>query len=125
MKKLIMLLAVALLVFTGCKDEDDIFHIAKNPTEINSMDKTNLAPYIAVQTETIKIAGGTAITTYTKNEIYIVGEYNSESYRYTINKSSLDSYNLYYTYLEKNEEIVGEALSASQLGSKLLNLKFN
>lgn len=125
MKKILILMAVMLLAFTGCKDEDDIFHIAKNPTEINSTDKTNLSPYIAVQTETIKIAGGTATTTYTKNEIYIEGEYNSESYKYMINKSSLDRYNLYYTYMEKNEEKVGEALSASQIGAKLLNLKFN
>lgn len=125
MKKILILMAVILLAFTGCKDEDDIFHIAKNPNEINSMDKTNLSPYIAVQTEIIKIAGGTAVTTYTKNEIYIEGEYSSESYRYKINKSSLDRYNLYYTYLEKIEEKVGEGLSASELGAKLLNLKFN
>lgn len=124
MKKIFILMAIMLLAFTGCKDEDDIFHIAKNPTEINSMDKNSLSAAIIIKSELIKAAGGSAVISYTKKEIYIKGEYQGEAYTYMINKGSLDRYNLYFSYKQKiNVEIV-KGVSDSELSRSLDKTNF-
>lgn len=124
MKKILFSMLLLIMGFTACKKEDNPFHISKNPTEINSMDKNNLSPSIVAFSETIKLAGGTADTSFTEKEIFVLGMYKNYSYTFKINKSELNRYNLYFSYKSKVEELRTKEVNSTELGKALTSTKF-